>query len=171
MALANRRPPCEAAAALAAPETPGCAAHATRWVLAATVLASSLVFLEATVINVARPGLAAMSIQGTLLARGVPATQAGQLPASTLTVLRSRKWLQRREPDGVVEVACAASLTLGGAPTTPARSRQVPSSVRTSAHGGRSGWRPGNGGKQDCRRGVSSRYARTFRDSSSILWQ
>jgi len=57
MALANLRPPCEEAAARAAPETPGCAAHAKRWVLAATVLASSLVFLEATVINVALPAI------------------------------------------------------------------------------------------------------------------
>src|SRR5262249_45807404 len=45
------------AAALAAPETPGCAAYAKRWVLAATVMASSLVFLEATVINVALPAI------------------------------------------------------------------------------------------------------------------
>src|SRR5579862_1206722 len=57
MALANLRPPCEEAAAQAAPETPGCAAHAKRWVLTATVLASSLVFLEATVINVALPAI------------------------------------------------------------------------------------------------------------------
>jgi MFS family permease len=57
MALANLRPPCEEAAARAAPETPGCAAHAKRWVLAATVSASSVVFLEATVINVALPAI------------------------------------------------------------------------------------------------------------------
>jgi len=57
MALANLRAPCEEAAARVAPETPGCAAHAKRWVLAATVLASSVVFLEATVINVALPAI------------------------------------------------------------------------------------------------------------------
>lgn len=57
MALANLRPPCEEAAARAAPETPGCAAHAKRWVLTATVSASSVVFLEATVINVALPAI------------------------------------------------------------------------------------------------------------------
>src|SRR5512144_1766854 len=55
--LANLRPPCEVAAANAAPETPGCATHAKRWVLSATVLASSVVFLEATVINVALPAI------------------------------------------------------------------------------------------------------------------
>ena len=57
MALANLRPPCEEAAALAAPETPGCTAHAKPWVLVTTVMASSLVFLEATVINVALPAI------------------------------------------------------------------------------------------------------------------
>jgi EmrB/QacA subfamily drug resistance transporter len=51
------RAPCEEAAAQAAPETPGCAAHAKPWVLAATVMASSVVFLEATIINVALPAV------------------------------------------------------------------------------------------------------------------
>src|SRR4030095_7294901 len=51
------QPPCEAAAARAAAETPGCAAHAKPWVLAASVLASSVVVLEATVINVALPSI------------------------------------------------------------------------------------------------------------------
>lgn len=51
------RPPCEEAAARVAPETPGCAAHARPWVLGATVMASSVVFLEATVINVALPAI------------------------------------------------------------------------------------------------------------------
>ena len=57
MTLAMLPPPCEQAAARAAPETPGCASHAKPWVLAATVLASSVVFLQATVINVALPGI------------------------------------------------------------------------------------------------------------------
>ena len=57
MTLPMLRPPCEEAAAHAAPETPGCAAHAKPWVLGATVLASSVVFLEATVINVALPAI------------------------------------------------------------------------------------------------------------------
>lgn len=57
MTLPVVRPPCEELAAALAPETPGCAAHARPWVLAATVLASSVVFLEATVINVALPAI------------------------------------------------------------------------------------------------------------------
>ncbi len=50
-------PPAEEAAALLAPETPGCAAQSKPWVLAGTVIASSVVFLEATVINVALPAI------------------------------------------------------------------------------------------------------------------
>ncbi|HSP99952.1 MAG TPA: MFS transporter, partial [Candidatus Dormibacteraeota bacterium] len=57
MTMPLLRPPCEEAAAAVAPETPGCAAHAKRWVLGASVLASSVVFLEATVINVALPAI------------------------------------------------------------------------------------------------------------------
>jgi len=57
MTLAVLPPPCELAAASVAPETPGCAAHAKGWVLGAAVLASSVVFLEATVINVALPAI------------------------------------------------------------------------------------------------------------------
>ena len=57
MTLPMLLPPCEEAAARVAPETPGCASHAKPWVLTATVLASSVVFLEATVINVALPGI------------------------------------------------------------------------------------------------------------------
>src|SRR4029453_6934957 len=57
MTVPMLRAPCEEAAARAAPETPGCAAHAKPWVLAASVLASSVVFLQATVINVALPAI------------------------------------------------------------------------------------------------------------------
>src|SRR5262245_63996035 len=38
-----------------APETPGCVSHAKRWVLAGTILGSSVAFIEASVINVALP--------------------------------------------------------------------------------------------------------------------
>ena len=57
MTLPVLPPPCEMAAAQVAPETPGCASHAKKWVLGAAVLASSVVFLEATVINVALPAI------------------------------------------------------------------------------------------------------------------
>src|SRR5262245_24574406 len=40
-----------------AADTPGCASHAKRWVLAATILGSSVAFIEASVINVALPAI------------------------------------------------------------------------------------------------------------------
>ncbi len=50
-------PPCDAGVIRGAPESPGCASHARRWVLAATVLGSSIAFIEATVINVSLPAI------------------------------------------------------------------------------------------------------------------
>jgi len=40
-----------------APDTPGCASHAKRWVLIATILGSSVAFLEGSIINVALPAI------------------------------------------------------------------------------------------------------------------
>src|SRR5262245_52276583 len=55
--IVTERPPCDAAVARVAPDTPGCASHARSWVLAATVLGSSLAFMMASVINVALPAI------------------------------------------------------------------------------------------------------------------
>jgi EmrB/QacA subfamily drug resistance transporter len=51
------RPPGDAALLRTAPETPGCASHARQWVLAATILGSSLAFMMASIINVALPAI------------------------------------------------------------------------------------------------------------------
>ncbi|MGH7786322.1 MAG: MFS transporter, partial [Candidatus Binatia bacterium] len=51
------RPPCEEAVARAAPDTPGCAAHAKPWVLLVSILGSGLAFTQATIINVALPAI------------------------------------------------------------------------------------------------------------------
>lgn len=51
------RPPGDEGVVRGAPETPGCASHAKRWVLAATILGSSVAFFEASVINVALPAI------------------------------------------------------------------------------------------------------------------
>ena len=51
------RPPCDEVALRAAPDTPGCASHAKRWVLAAAIFGSGIAFLEASVINVALPAI------------------------------------------------------------------------------------------------------------------
>ena len=50
-------PPSDTGVIRGAPETPGCASHAKRWVLAATILGSSVAFIEASVINVALPAI------------------------------------------------------------------------------------------------------------------
>ncbi|MCW5890707.1 MAG: MFS transporter [bacterium] len=51
------RTPSDATVIASAPETPGCASHAKRWVLAAAILGSSLAFVEASVLNVALPAI------------------------------------------------------------------------------------------------------------------
>ncbi len=48
-------PPSDTGVLEGAPETPGCVSHARRWVLAGTILGSSVAFIEASVINVALP--------------------------------------------------------------------------------------------------------------------
>lgn len=55
--LSLAHPPCDAGVLHGAVETPGCASHAKKWVLAATILGSSVAFLEASVINVALPAI------------------------------------------------------------------------------------------------------------------
>lgn len=53
--------PCDEGLVRAAPATPGCAERAKPWVLAATILGSSMAFIDGSVVNVALP-----AIQGDL---------------------------------------------------------------------------------------------------------
>ncbi len=117
MALANLRPPCEEAAALAAPETPGCAAHAKRWVLAGTVLASSLVFLEATVINVALPAIQDALGASVAMMQWIASTYTLALAALTMVGGALGDRLGRRHLLLVgLSLFAAASLAAGLAP-------------------------------------------------------
>lgn len=50
-------PPCDRGILRGAPNTPGCASHAKRWVLAITILGSSIAFIEGSAINVALPAI------------------------------------------------------------------------------------------------------------------
>jgi EmrB/QacA subfamily drug resistance transporter len=50
-------PPCDNGILRGAPNTPGCASHAKRWVLAVTVLGSSTSFIAGSAINVALPAI------------------------------------------------------------------------------------------------------------------
>src|SRR5262249_39805564 len=55
--LSIAAPPSDTGVIRGAPDTPGCASHSKRWVLAATVLGSSIASLEASVINVVLPAI------------------------------------------------------------------------------------------------------------------
>ena len=71
-------PPCDEGILGGAPNTPGCASHAKRWVLAVTILGSSTAFIEGSAINVALPAIP----------RGVDAsTEEMQWIASIYTLL------------------------------------------------------------------------------------
>jgi len=51
------KPPCDEAVVRSALADAPCAAQAARWILAATILASSMAFIDGTVVNVALPAL------------------------------------------------------------------------------------------------------------------
>ena len=76
--IVAERPPCDVAIVRTAPETPGCASHARKWVLVITVLGSSVAFMMASIINVSLP-----AIQETFGATGAEM----QWVASTYTIL------------------------------------------------------------------------------------
>src|SRR5881275_842047 len=57
--LAFIREPCDESVIRAAPTTAPCSKRAGRWVLVATTLASSMAFIDSTVVNVALPALQA----------------------------------------------------------------------------------------------------------------
>ncbi|MGA9509217.1 MAG: MFS transporter [Candidatus Sulfotelmatobacter sp.] len=60
------RTPCDEAVMQAADAAGGCAAEARTWILAATILGSSMAFIDSTVVNVALPALQA-SFQATVV--------------------------------------------------------------------------------------------------------
>src|SRR4030081_1055808 len=51
------RAPCDEGVIRAAAETPGCAERSKPWVLAATILGSSMAFIDGSVVNVALPAM------------------------------------------------------------------------------------------------------------------
>src|SRR5262247_1546070 len=51
------REPCDEGVLQSRPDATGCGKAAGRWVLAATILASSLAFIDGTAVNVALPAL------------------------------------------------------------------------------------------------------------------
>ena len=66
--LSLNRPPCDDGIIRGAPDTPGCGERAKPWVLAATILGSSMAFIDGSVVNVALPAIQrdlAASVSGT----------------------------------------------------------------------------------------------------------
>src|SRR6202163_4916382 len=53
------RTPCDEGVIRAAADTPGCAERAKPWVLAATILGSSMAFIDGSVVSVALPAIEA----------------------------------------------------------------------------------------------------------------
>ena len=53
------RPPCDEAVIRSGHVEAPCAAEAKRWILAATIIGSSMAFIDSTVVNVALPALQA----------------------------------------------------------------------------------------------------------------
>lgn len=51
------KPPCDEGVIRAAPCTAPCAKNARKWILAATILGSSMAVIDGTVVNVALPAL------------------------------------------------------------------------------------------------------------------
>ena len=97
--IVAERPPGDAAIVRTAPETPGCASHARRWVLLATILGSSVAFMMASIINVALP-----AIQETY---GATVAQM-QWVASAYTVLLAALTLVGNSMGGLLSIALAA---------------------------------------------------------------
>jgi EmrB/QacA subfamily drug resistance transporter len=112
------RPPGDAAIIRGAPETPGCASHAKRWVLIATILGSSVAFLEATIINVALPAI--QSAFATTLARMQWIASAYTLFLAALTLVGGAagdRFGRRRLFLCGTAILAAASILCGAAAT------------------------------------------------------
>src|ERR1700752_5417316 len=60
------KPPCDEAVVRSANADAPCSVQAARWILAATILGSSVAFIDSTVVNVALPALQA-SLQATVV--------------------------------------------------------------------------------------------------------
>lgn len=108
--ILTERPPCDAAVVQAAPETPGCASHARRWVLTATVLGSSLAFMMASIINVALPAIQATYRATIAEMQWIASAYTVLLAALTLTggALGDRYGRRRTFQIGVVALALAS---------------------------------------------------------------
>src|SRR5215467_4872609 len=108
--IVTERPPCDAAVVRTAVDTPGCASHARRWVLTATILGSSLAFMMASIINVALPAIQATYSASIVQMQWVASAYTVLLAALTLTggAIGDRFGRRRAFQIGVVALALAS---------------------------------------------------------------
>ena len=115
------RAPCDEVVILTAAETPGCAERARPWVLAATILGSSMAFIDGSVVSVALPAIQAdlsMSVAG---AQWVANAYMLMLGALILVGGSAGDRFGRRRVFALgVAIFTAASVACGLAPNTAA---------------------------------------------------
>ncbi|MGB6176983.1 MAG: MFS transporter [Methylocella sp.] len=115
------RAPCDEGVIRAAAETSGCAERARRWVLAATILGSSMAFIDGSVITVALPAIQADLATSIVAAQWVANAYLLMLGALILAGGAAGDRFGRRRVFALgVAIFTAASVACGVAPNTAA---------------------------------------------------
>jgi MFS family permease len=115
------RAPCDEGVIRAAAETPGCAERAWRWVLAATILGSSMAFIDGSVVTVALPAIQADLATSVAGAQWVVNAYMLMLGALILVGGSAGDRFGRRRVFALgVAIFTAASVACGLAPNTAA---------------------------------------------------
>jgi MFS family permease len=115
------RAPCDEGVIHAAADTPGCAERARPWVLAATILGSSMAFIDGSVVTVALPAIQADLNTSVAGAQWVANAYMLMLGALILTGGSAGDRFGRRRVFALgVAIFTAASVACGLAPNTAA---------------------------------------------------
>jgi MFS family permease len=115
------RAPCDEGVIRAASETPGCAARARPWVLAATILGSSMAFIDGSVVTVALPAIQADLTTSVAGAQWVANAYMLMLGALILVGGAAGDRFGRRRVFALgIAIFTAASVACGLAPNTAA---------------------------------------------------
>ena len=113
------RAPCDEGVIRAAAETPGCAERAGPWVLAATILGSSMAFIDGSVVTVALPAIQADLTTSVAAAQWVANAYMLLLGALILVGGSAGDRFGRRRVFALgVVIFAAASVACGLAPNT-----------------------------------------------------
>jgi EmrB/QacA subfamily drug resistance transporter len=114
-------PPSDTGVIRGAPETPGCASHAKRWVLGGTILGSSVAFIEASVINVALPAIQQGLGASVGQMQWIASTYTLFLAALTLAAGSAGDRFGRRRLFGIGLAVLALASAAAAAATDPAQ--------------------------------------------------